>query len=148
VAKKMTKKIAKQLTILRRQATKNENDLYKVFRNMIDASIFELQSFRFSSKKSSRKSSQKTTIYVLDASHLSPSIASCIDSIISFISSSLLPSLSPSSSPISKSKRQRKASLRKIAKRTIEESSKHEEMATPIKLRVNRTRQVIKSPRR
>ncbi len=78
--KDIAKETAKRLTILRRQATKNKNDLCKAFRSLVDASIFELQSFRSSPKKSPRKSPQKTTIHVLDAPHLPPPTASCITS--------------------------------------------------------------------
>jgi len=148
VIKKVTKTTTKQLTILKRQATKDEKDLCKALRSMTNASIFELQSFRSSSKKSLRKSPQKPTIHILDAPHLSPLAASCIAPIISPISPSLLPSSSPSSSSISRSQRQRKASMRRTTKKTIEKFFGHEEMATPITSRVSRTRRVIKAPRR
>ncbi len=140
VAKEVAKTAAKRLTILKRQATKDENDLCKAFKSMANAGIFEVQSFRSSPLKSPRKSPQKPTIHILDAPHLPPIIPS--------IPPSLLSLLSPPPSSTSRTKRQRKALLRRTTKRTIEESSEHEEMATPIAPRVSRKGRVIKAPRR
>jgi len=148
VAKEVAKETAKRLTILRRQATKDENDLCKAFRSLADAGISELQSFRSSPKKSPRKSPQKTTIHVLDAPHLRPPTASCITSSSPSWMPSPPPPPSPPPSPISKSKRQRKGPLRRTIKTTVEDSSEHEAMATPIEPRVSRTGRIIKPPRR
>jgi len=148
VTKEVAKETAKRLTILRRQATKDKNDLCKAFRSLADAGIFELQSFRSSSKKSSRKSPQKTTIHMLDASYLPSSTASCITSSSPSWMPSPPPPPLPPPLPISKSKRQRKAPLRRTIKTTVKKSSEHEAMATPSEPRVSRTGRIIKPPRR
>ncbi len=55
--KNIAKKTTKQLTILKKQTTKNKNNLCKIFRSLVDTNILEFQSFRSSSKKCFRKSS-------------------------------------------------------------------------------------------
>jgi hypothetical protein len=89
--KETTKEATKMLTILKRQATKDLNDTCKAFRNLATISIFELESFQ----TSPRKSSIKTNVNVLNGSHLPSSQTSPIRAfspIASPLSSSVLSS--------------------------------------------------------
>lgn len=133
--------MAKQIIMLRRQATKHQNDACKVFRNLANASIFDLQSFEIT-PKSPRKSLKKTTTNILNDPYLPPLTALSTDPLIS------PPLLSSSSPPSSKTKNQRKISQRRTKKTMTTKSTSHEEVAIPIKPRVNRTGRILKPSRR